>query len=111
MSMSDGLSDDNMVCPVCRASQIWSDICRRCRCDLSLLRRAEEARGRSRQEALLHLRAGRWADAEGAARAYHELQPVADSRRLLAVCCLLSGDFRQAAAWAGDDLPRAVLRR
>jgi len=102
MSMSDDSPDDNMVCPVCRATQAWSDVCRRCRCDLSLLRRAEEARGKSRQDALLHLRAGRWAEAESAARAYHQLQPAADSRRLLAVCCLLSGDF-EAAAWAGDS--------
>ncbi len=101
--MSDGSLDDNVVCPVCRAAQVWSDSCRRCRCDLGLLRRADEARRNARRQVLLHLRGGRWADAQRAARAYHTLQPGGDSRRLLAVCCLLSGDFQQAVDWGRED--------
>jgi hypothetical protein len=80
--------------------QAWSDSCRRCRCDLSLLRRADQAHRKARQRVLVQLRAGRWADAQRAARACHDLQPGADSRRLLAVCCLLAGDFAEALAWA-----------
>ncbi len=102
MPMCDDPLDDLLVCPVCRATQAWSDSCRRCRCDLGLLRRADEARRQARQQASLHLRAGRWADAQRAARAYHALQPGCDSRRLLAVCCFLVGDFHEAAQWAGD---------
>jgi hypothetical protein len=101
MPMPDGPLDTSFICPVCRAAQAWSDSCRRCRCDLRLLRQADEARRRARQQALQHLRAGRWADAERAARAYHDIQPGADSRRLLAVCCLLGGEFQQAVKWAG----------
>ncbi len=48
----DGSPDDNFVCPVCRAAQAWSDSCRRCRCDLGLLRRADEARRQARQQAI-----------------------------------------------------------
>ncbi len=54
----------------------------------------------ARQDALLYLRAGRWTDAQRAARAYHDMQPGADSRRVLAVCCLLGGDFQQAVECA-----------
>ena len=100
MPMSDGSPEaDTFACPVCRAVQAWSDTCRRCRCDLRLLCQAEEARRSARQGVLLHLHAGRWADAQRAARTYHDLQPDADSRRLLAVCCLLEEDFRQAVEW------------
>jgi hypothetical protein len=100
--MSDGPLDDSLVCPVCRAAQVWSDTCRRCRCDLRLLRRADEARRAARRRVLLHLRGVRWADARRAALAYHALAPGADSRRLLAVCCLLGSDFREAAEWARE---------
>lgn len=99
----DGSPADTFVCPVCRATQAWSDTCRRCRCDLGLFRRADEARRHARQQALLHLRAARWADARRAAEAYHALEPGIDSRRLLAVCCLLGGDFSQAVDWAICD--------
>ena len=34
-----------MRCPTCRAEQEWSDNCRRCRCDLQLLREVEEETG------------------------------------------------------------------
>ncbi|MGA2255373.1 MAG: hypothetical protein ABSG53_11975, partial [Thermoguttaceae bacterium] len=85
---------------VCRATQAWSDTCRRCRCDLQLLRQANQARRQARRKALLDLRDGRWADAHRAALAYHALAPGADSRRLLAVCCLLAGDFAEAVKWA-----------
>ncbi len=100
--MSDASLDHSLICPVCRAAQAWSDSCRRCRCDLSLLRRADAACRQARRQALLDLRDGRWAQAQRAVRACYALQPAADSRRLLAVCCLLGGDFQQAVEWARD---------
>ena len=106
--MSDGPLDDTFVCPVCRAAQAWSDTCRRCRCDLTLFRRADGAWRQARQQALLHLRDGRWTEAERAARSYHALRPGADSRRLLAVCCLLCGDFQQAVEWAEELTTRSA---
>ena len=53
MPMSDDSLDTDFVCPVCRAAQAWSDSCRRCRCDLRLLRRADAACRQARQQALL----------------------------------------------------------
>jgi hypothetical protein len=100
----EGSLDNRFVCPVCRATQEWSDVCRRCRCDLRLLRQADLARRRARQQVLLHLRAGCWAEAQRAAQTCHALQPDADSRRLLAVCCLLGGKFRQAAGWTSGSV-------
>jgi len=102
MSMTAGSLENGLVCPVCRAGQAWADSCRRCRCDLRLFRQADEARRKARQDVLLHLRAGCWADSQCSARTYHALQPGVDSRRLLAVCCLLAGDFAEAAEWARD---------
>ena len=49
----DGSLDNSFVCPVCRAAQAWSDSCRRCRCDLGLLRRADERVARPGRQALL----------------------------------------------------------
>lgn len=97
--MSDGSRENSLICPVCRAKQAWADSCRRCRCDLRLLRRAEDTRRNAQQAALLHLDAGRWAEAQQAARVCRDLDPGDDSRRLLAVCCLLAGDFQRALEW------------
>jgi len=113
MPMSNGPLDNNLECPVCRATQVWADSCRRCRCDLRLLRRADAARRNARQEVLLHLGAGDWAEAQRAAKTYHTLQPSADSRRLLSVCCLLAGDFQRAVEWAAlaPDRPLTMARQ
>ena len=105
MPMSEASLDNTFVCPVCRAAQAWSDSCRRCRCDLRLLRQADEACRHARQQTLFHLCAGRWADAHHAAHTYHALRPGFDSRRLLASCYLLSGDFLQAADWVTESQP------
>jgi hypothetical protein len=102
--MTDGPQEDTLVCPVCRAAQAWCETCRRCRCDLGLLYRAEQARRSALQAALRNLRDGRWAEALGCAQASHALRPTADSRRLLAVCCLLGGDFQHAVNWAKSAL-------
>ena len=92
-------------CPTCRAEQPWSDACRRCRCDLRLLRAAAASYHRSRRACLLQLRAGHPRAARLAAGHCRELAASAESRRLLAVAALLSGDWADAA-----DLAREPLR-
>jgi hypothetical protein len=98
--MSEAATENDFTCPVCRAVQQRADACRRCRCDLRLVLRAEGAARDARRRLLLHLAAKRWPEALREARTFHALQPAADSRRLLAVCCLLAGDFSAAARWA-----------
>ena len=87
-------------CPTCRALQEWSDTCRRCRCDLRLLRDAAETYRRARRGCLLAIRAGRPRDALRLARRCRRLRDDAATRRLLAVCTLLCGDWPSAAALA-----------
>lgn len=84
---------DELRCPTCGARQAPSDICRRCKSDLGLLRHAIEAHDHHRRAALLDLEAGRPESALRHARRCRELRPGPDSRRLLAVCRLLRGDW------------------
>ena len=83
-------------CPTCNASQDWSDVCRRCKCDLSLvvtlLRRRERLQDTCRRELL----AGQYEEARHAALACRAISNDPDTIRLLAVSCLASG--RTAAA-------------
>ena len=82
-------------CPTCNAQQAWSDECRRCKCDLSLLHRLWR-RGRALRSACLReLRAGRPAQALPYAQQYCFLGPE-DAPRLLAACYLLSGNWAKA---------------
>jgi hypothetical protein len=87
-------------CPTCRALQEWSDTCRRCKCDLRLLRAAADSRDRHRRRALRSLRDGRPAEALRHARHLRRLLPDADSACLLAACALLCGDWATAVALA-----------
>jgi hypothetical protein len=87
-------------CPTCRAEQEWSDTCRRCKCDLRLLRAFAAAYHRSRSACLEHLRHGEGRAAVAAARRCHELRPGTESRRLLALAALECGDWETAAALA-----------
>jgi hypothetical protein len=100
-----------MRCPTCGVEQEWADSCRRCRCDLRLLRAAEEAYWRHRRECLGALENGRIEVALAHARKSHELFPHAESHRLMAVCELMSERWQEAlreARLAGDEhLPSA----
>ena len=87
-------------CPAYGAWQEWSDACRRCRCDLTLLRRAAVTIARSRRRALRALRAGRPAAAVRHARRWYAPAASAEAARLLAVCYLLAGNCPAAAAAA-----------
>lgn len=85
-----------MRCPTCRATQEWSNECRRCRCDLTLLWEANQAADDLRRRCLWELNAGSPGRALAFARSYDALTANADSRELLAVCALLAGDWPTA---------------
>lgn len=91
---------DTMRCPTCGARQEWSDSCRRCKCDLALVRPVLQHRQRLRSAALQALRDGRFADALTAAEHAYALQRDEDARRWLAVAQLLTGRYAAAITLA-----------
>lgn len=99
ISMPD-LPTEELRCPTCGARQAPADTCRRCKSDLRLVRAALEAYEHHRREGLVALAAGRLEAALWRARRCHELRPGAESRRLLAVCRLARGEWRQALSEA-----------
>ena len=90
----------DLRCPTCGAVQEWADACRRCRCELALLRRTTAAALTSRRLCLCALRAGRAAEALRHARRLYTLSPDRPAAHLLAVCHLLRGHWTAAAAMA-----------
>jgi hypothetical protein len=98
------------VCPTCAAEQPWSDTCRRCKTDLSDLRAAWRAIEGARCECLRELRRGNSDRALRLAQHLMHLRPDQDAARLLAICCLLHGNWRAALRWSrcvdqGADQP------
>jgi hypothetical protein len=91
-------SVEELRCPTCGARQEWTDTCRRCKSDLRLLRAALEAYDEHHRAGLLALDDGRLDEALRHARRCDELRPGPESRRLLAVCQLLRGDWPGALA-------------
>ena len=87
---------DDMRCPTCGARQALAEICRRCKCDLSLTVAAHRRRSQLRTRCLVQLRAGQPDAALRAANELHALAPDADSIRLLAIAHLLHGDYAAA---------------
>jgi hypothetical protein len=85
-----------MRCPTCKARQEWSDLCRRCKCDLRLLYAAEETFEQYRQICLSNLHAGRTEQALDAAKTCHRLRPGPDTHRLMALCHLLEENWPDA---------------
>lgn len=87
-----------MLCPTCRARQEWSDACRRCKCDLRLLRQAAEQADVYRHSCLMNLRRG-W-HRQALADAHHAAALRDDDaiRPLLAACLLLNGRWEEAVA-------------
>jgi hypothetical protein len=100
MAAPGPIAPQTVRCPTCRASQPWSDTCRRCRSDLRLLREFAEGYEHARLECLDHLRRGRLREARDAARRCLALSPDAGARRLLALVALQSGDWPAAASLA-----------
>jgi hypothetical protein len=92
------ITEAGLRCPVCRAQQEWSDVCRRCKCDLSLLRSVAEAYSRGRRRCLSLLRAGRFSEGLDEARRAQKLHPGAEAARLVAVCAMLCGQWEEAVA-------------
>lgn len=101
------LTADTMRCPTCRATQAWSETCRRCKSDLRLLCEVAQSYVAARRECLVALHSGMVDEAVAWADRCVELSPEADARRLLATCLFARGDFagacEAAAAVNGDD--------
>ena len=98
------IAGGELRCPTCGARQGWSDTCRRCRSDLSLLVSLADQWRRCRRQALAELAAGHLAAALELARRCHEIAPGAQSRRLLAICHLLREAWPAALAAAAPLL-------
>lgn len=88
-------------CPTCGARQVVADVCRRCKCDLSLVVAAHRRRNELRTQCLAELRRHRPESALRAAGELHALAPDADSTRLLAIAHLLHGDYAAAVQMLG----------
>ena len=95
-------AENEMRCPTCNARQTWSDECRRCKCDLSLLWRCWRTREAERRRCLRRLRAGQPDQALRHARRYAIIVGAAEASRLLAVCLLLCDNWPDARAVADD---------
>jgi hypothetical protein len=96
-----------MRCPVCKATDNRGTQCRRCKADLTLLRRLESARARLLAAALRGAGRGELGACTQHAQEAHRLASDDLSLRTLAVGALLRGDF--AAAWWGYSKRRAML--
>ena len=95
-------AESTLRCPTCRATQPWSDECRRCGSDLTLLRRFSDRCEQLRGQCLLALRSNNARDAVAHSRALCSLRPSEDSKRLLAVCLLAAGEFHEARVRASE---------
>lgn len=93
---TDRPTEGDVRCPTCGARQEWSDACRRCKCDLTLLREVAHAVQATRCRCMRLLRAGRVQEALREARRLYVLSPDHATARLLAVCRLLHGDWAAA---------------
>jgi len=91
---------ERMRCPTCGAWQDWSDQCRRCKCDLSLLHQMLRYCRQLHRTCLVQLRDGETNLACHTARRYHALMPTPTSRRLLAVCSAINHDMKTAVELA-----------
>jgi hypothetical protein len=100
----DESTTNTLICPTCRAVQEWSDTCRRCKSDLRLLREVEEAYQSNRRACLRELQAGDARAALGSAHRCYSLRTDEESRKLLALSSLLSGDWATADALARELL-------
>jgi hypothetical protein len=114
-----------MRCPVCKADNVAGEkgtgplvlgvqspflrpegqVCRRCKADLSLLFDVERRREWCLGEARRCLRDGNSADALNLALRAAGLHGDAESRRLVAIASLLSGNFEQALRYHAGPTP------
>jgi hypothetical protein len=87
-----------MRCPTCNAQQAWADECRRCKCDLSLVRKWRDAGESERRRCLHQLQGGRTVKALRHAQNYARIVGAYEASRLLAVCNLLCHNWAEALA-------------
>jgi hypothetical protein len=100
---SASLAAGMVRCPTCKASQDWSDECRRCKSDLRLLRAFADAYELNRRACLEAICSGDAAAATHHAQRCHLLEPNSDSRRMLALAALLREDWAEAAELGGRN--------
>ncbi|MEA1952254.1 MAG: hypothetical protein U9N87_12790 [Planctomycetota bacterium] len=91
-----------MLCPTCNARQTWSNACRRCKCDLSLLRKFWRSGEAERQRCLRQLKAGRPDRALRHARRYAIMAGGTEASPLVGACLLLCGNWADACKLAGE---------
>lgn len=85
-------------CPTCRAAQELTDTCRRCKCDLRLVRETLHLYQERRARCLKALRLGNAAEALRHARDCQRLLPGSDAWKLVAVCALDANEWPLALA-------------
>jgi len=100
-------TQDEMCCPTCNARQVRSDECRRCKCDLSLLRQYWQSSEAERRRCLHELRFGRPDRALHHARRYAKFVGATEASRLLGVCNALCDDWPNARAAVGKVSSRS----
>jgi hypothetical protein len=83
-------------CPTCGARQAWSDTCRRCKCDLSLVHQVHQRLRTLRHRCLAQLRHEQTRESLDTAQRCYELSAEAANARFLALCHLLNGNWAQA---------------
>lgn len=102
------MNPETMRCPTCRAAQVWSDTCRRCKCDLRLLREVADGYAELRRQCLSNLRHKRTHAALELAQRCCALRNDDETRRLLAVCELLNGNWASACSHATQLFAKPV---
>ena len=83
-------------CPTCGARQAWSDTCRRCKCDLSLVHQVQQRLRTLRRRCLSQLRDQQLGESLDTAKLCCELSAEAANTRLLALCHLLNENWALA---------------
>jgi hypothetical protein len=97
-----------MRCPTCGARQAWADTCRRCKCNLRLLRAAAAAYERHHRRSLQLLNAGAAELALPHARSCHLLNPGTESNRLMALCYFVQENWKDAVESAQAVVDKAA---
>lgn len=104
MCSFDMPSNQQLRCPTCDAQQIASPVCRRCKCDLTLVVDILATALTLKRRCCHLLDQGLYEEAAVAARRLVQIEPDEDSVRYLGVCYLLLGQYAAAARLAVQRL-------
>ncbi len=85
-----------MECPVCRAENPVGPDCRRCKADLSLLFQVEVQGQLLKQKSCELASTNQWEKARKVAEESLRLQDTEEIRKLISVCHLGQGNFKEA---------------